>query len=152
MNKNKLFASFVLLSGMFSALGMASIAPVSYPDESQSVSRQEGPATITREKDRSTTESILHALTFGLLFKSKTETITLDSASTGGFAAQGPRGESVFTEEHYGYSPGWNNEQEDNRWRACEENPTPVPEPSSLLLLGSGFVGLLGYARKKMKA
>jgi hypothetical protein len=29
--------------------------------------------------------------------------------------------------------------------------PTNVPEPSTLLLLGSGLIGLVGYGRKRMK-
>jgi hypothetical protein len=29
------------------------------------------------------------------------------------------------------------------------ENPVPTPEPASILLLGSGLIGLLGYSRKK---
>jgi hypothetical protein len=32
-----------------------------------------------------------------------------------------------------------------------EYAPAPIPEPSTMLLLGSGLVGLIGYGRRRMK-
>jgi hypothetical protein len=44
--------------------------------------------------------------------------------------------------------PGWNLLVEGNNF-VFEVTGTPVPEPSTMLLLGSGLIGLAGYGRKK---
>jgi hypothetical protein len=38
-----------------------------------------------------------------------------------------------------------------NHVLSVETESTPIPEPSSILLLGSGLVGVIGYGRKRLK-
>jgi hypothetical protein len=47
------------------------------------------------------------------------------------------------------YSDGWLSIAGNNIQRQAEINVAPVPEPATMLLLGSGLIGLAGYGRKK---
>ena len=56
------------------------------------------------------------------------------------------RGNCIIPSDDY-YGPNW-----DKSWSpllAVDYSPSPVPEPSSMLLFGSGLLGLLGFRKKK---
>jgi hypothetical protein len=35
--------------------------------------------------------------------------------------------------------------------KACQKKATPMPEPGSMMMLASGLLGLVGYARARRK-
>jgi hypothetical protein len=51
----------------------------------------------------------------------------------------------------------WDRDGERHRIRVAlsafdnPSSPAPVPEPSTILLIGTGLVGLIAYSRKKIK-